>query len=169
MIRIELDCFVLKITEQAFDKMLRFKQDTWKKPESGGILLGYYIEDSSFTLTDVTIPTDLDKSSRFNFIRAKKSAQKAINKYFKESGGKKIYLGEWHSHPENLPTPSNLDCKSIKEQISLNKLNSEIIFMIIIGTIGLSISVVTAKKIIYQKNIQYDQFLKKNTITSKHD
>jgi len=156
MIRIELDSFVLKIADQVFDKMQRFKQDTFDKPESGGILLGYYIENSSFTITDVTIPSDLDKSSRFNFIRAKKSAQKAINKYFKESGGKKIYLGEWHSHPEDLPTPSQLDCKSIKEQIIFNKLNSNTIFMIIIGRKGLSISIVTIDKIIFQRTIQYD-------------
>lgn len=104
----------------------------------------------------MTIPSDLDKSSRFNFIRAKKSAQKAINKYFKESGGKKIYLGEWHSHPEDLPMPSQLDCKSIKEQIIFNKLNSNTIFMIIIGRKGLSISIVTIDKIIFQRTIQYD-------------
>jgi integrative and conjugative element protein (TIGR02256 family) len=157
MIRIELDGFVLKIADQVFDNMLRFKQDTFDKPESGGILLGYYIENSSFTLTDVTIPTVLDKSSRFNFIRAKRSAQKAINIYFKESRGKKIYLGEWHSHPEDLPTPSKLDCKSIKEQIKFNKLNSNTIFMIIIGRKGLSISIVTIDKITFQKTIEYDK------------
>jgi len=159
MIIFEFDNFNVKIANEVLNKMLQFKQLTYEKPESGGILLGYYIENSSFILTDITTPSSFDKSSRFNFTRAKRSAQKAINKYFRRSGGKKIYLGEWHSHPEDLPTPSILDCKSIKEQIKFNKLNSDIIFMIIIGIKGLSISIVSADKIISQKTIQYDQII----------
>ena len=155
----ELENFTLKIANEVVAEMLRFKQDTNDKPESGGILLGYYIEKSSFTITDITVPSNFDKSSRFNFVRNKKSAQNAIDKYFRKSAGKKIYLGEWHSHPEDFPTPSSLDCKSIREQIRFNKLNSNIIFMIIIGNKGLSISIVSADKIISQKTIHYHQII----------
>ena len=159
MIILKLGDITLKISEKIIDQMLQFKQDTNDKHESGGILIGYYIEELSFTLTNITTPSKLDRSSRFFFTRNKNSAQNAINKFFKESNGKKIYLGEWHSHPEDMPKPSFLDCKSIKEQIKLNKLNSKIIFMIIIGNGGFSISIVEAEKIIFQKKIGYDQIL----------
>lgn len=157
MIRIELDTFTVKVLDATINKMLKFKQDTNNKHESGGIILGYYIDETSFTLTDITIPTNLDKSSRYGFVRSWETAQKAINEFFRESCGKKIYLGEWHTHPEDLPVPSLLDCVSIEGQTKLNRLNSNVVFMIIIGNVGLSISVVKDKKIIIHKNILYTQ------------
>lgn len=157
MIRFELENIVIKIADKVLDQMLQFKQNTDDKSESGGILLGYYIDDSTFTITDITTPTNFDKSSRYNFLRTKLSAQKAINKLFKESSGKKIYLGEWHTHPEDIPSPSQIDKKSIKEQFRLNKLNSSVIFMIIIGNSGLNISSVKAEEITSHKIIRYNE------------
>lgn len=163
MIRIEVGNISLRIFDQAFMKMLDFRQIENHKPESGGILIGYYIDNFSYVVTDITIPTCFDKFSRFNFIRSRISAQKAINILFKESGGKKIYLGEWHSHPEKLPTPSFLDCKSIKKQLQKNKLNSDLIFMFIIGNEGISISFVSNEGISNQNLIPYSQITNKQT------
>lgn len=157
MIIIELDDMTVKIEEAVINKMLEFKQDTTDKPESGGILIGFYIEDNSFTITNITTPSAQDVFSRFNFIRTKKNAQKAIDRLFKESNNKKIYLGEWHTHPENMPTPSCLDKISILKQIKLNQLNSPIIFMIIIGKFGLYISSVKKNKMIFNKNILFSE------------
>ena len=81
-----------------------------------------------------------------------------INKIFKDSKGKKIYLGEWHTHPEDYPTPSGLDKKSILEQIRGNILNSETIFMLIIGRKGLYISYVEKTGIKTEKNIKFEEF-----------
>jgi integrative and conjugative element protein (TIGR02256 family) len=150
---IELDDMTVKIEEAVINKMIEYIQDTNDKPESGGILIGFYIEDNSFTITNITTPSAQDVFSRHNFIRTKKNAQKAIDRLFKESNNKKIYLGEWHTHPENIPTPSSLDKTSILKQIRLNKLNSPIIFMIIIGKCGLFISSVKKNKIIFSKSI----------------
>ncbi len=134
MMVIELGEMLLRIDQKVFDKVKTFIQDDEYKPEAGGILLGYYIDDYSFYITDFSTPSENDKSSRFNFLRSFINAQKLIERYFKSSKGKKIYLGEWHTHPEKLPTPSNTDLNSFKEQLKKNVLNSKFIFMIIIGT-----------------------------------
>ncbi len=109
MIEFELGDLSIKISEEVFEKMKSFIQDENHKPEAGGILIGHYLEDNNYSITDVSSPSELDKSSRFNFTRSKKNAQKIINKIFKDSKGKKIYLGEWHTHPEDHPQPSSLD------------------------------------------------------------
>jgi integrative and conjugative element protein (TIGR02256 family) len=157
MIIIELNNMTVKIEEAVVNKMLEFIQDTTDKPESGGILIGFYIDDNSLTITNITTPSAQDVFSRYNFIRTKKNAQEAIDRLFKESNNKKIYLGEWHTHPENIPTPSRLDKKSILNQIKLNQLNSPIIFMIIIGKFGLYISSVKKNKMMFNKNILFSE------------
>ncbi len=68
----------------------------------------------------------------------------------------KIYLGERNSHPEDFPSPYGLDKKSILEQIRGNILNSEIIFMLIIGRKGLYISYVEKTGIKTEKNIKFE-------------
>jgi len=159
MIFIELGIITLKITDTVLKRMLLFKQDTINKKESGGVLIGYYIDQNYFSVLDVTTPTSYDKSSRNNFTRRKESVQKSINELFKQSGGKKIYLGEWHTHPEKKPIPSGLDKRSILEQIKLNRLNSNIIFMIIIGTEGIHISSVKKENIIASNLILYNDLI----------
>ena len=158
MMEFELGNLSIKISEEVFEKMKSFIQDEKYKPEAGGILIGHYLEDNNYSITDVSSPSKLDKSSRFNFTRSKNNAQKIINKIFKDSKGKKIYLGEWHTHPEDYPTPSGLDKKSILEQIRGNILNSEIIFMLIIGRKGLYISYVEKTGIKTEKNIKFEEF-----------
>ncbi|MFD0836666.1 Mov34/MPN/PAD-1 family protein [Mariniflexile aquimaris] len=155
MIEFKLGNLSIKISEEVFEKMKSFIQDENHKPEAGGILIGYYLEDNNYSIIDSSLPSRFDKSSRYNFTRSKKNAQKIINKNFKDSKGKKIYLGEWHTHPEDYPTPSCLDKKSILEQIRGNILNSKIIFMLILGRKGIYISYADKNEIKAFKNINF--------------
>ena len=75
---------------------------------------------------------------------------------FKKSKGKCIYLGEWHTHPEDYPTPSSLDRKSLVDQILKSQLNSNKIFGIIIGLKGLHISLVKKTGIQYERQLKYE-------------
>ncbi|WP_100612825.1 Mov34/MPN/PAD-1 family protein [Confluentibacter lentus] len=155
MIEFKLGNLSIKISEEVFEKMKSFIQDENHKPEAGGILIGYYLEDNNYSIIDSSSPSRFDKSSRYNFTRSKKNSQKIINKNFKDSKGKKIYLGEWHTHPEDYPTPSCLDKKSILEQIRGNILNSKIIFMLILGRKGIYISYADKNEIKAFKNINF--------------
>ena len=115
-------------------------------PESGGILVGK-IHDKLIEITNCSLPNKYDKKSRYNFTRAYKPAQKFINKHFEKSDGRKIYLGEWHTHPEDEPIPSCIDKKSFDETLNKNKLNSDIHFMIIVGRIYLYVGIYHNKEI----------------------
>lgn len=163
MLVIELEGLSIKISFEVLEKMFHYIQDDNNKPEAGGILIGHDLEDNNFSITDISIPSVYDKSSRFNFTRSKKNAQQILNKLFKESNGKKIYLGEWHTHPEDYPTPSPLDSKSIVERMQRDVLNSEIIFMIIIGRKRLYITYVEINGIKTKKNINFEEISNFNT------
>lgn len=120
------------ITDNVIETLVKFIQNNLKDKEAGGILTGKIFSDR-IEITSCSTPSNLDTQKRFNFVRSYKSAQKFIDKVFQHSKGKEIYLGEWHTHPEHIPTPSNTDLQSFKQTITKNKLNSSIHFMIIVG------------------------------------
>lgn len=155
MIVVNDEDITLKIYAKALLNMKEYTQNCTSKPEAGGVLIGYYIEPNNFVITNISTPSLLDRSSRYLFIRSKVYAQKFLNKKFKASDGKLIYLGEWHTHPEDYPTPSSIDNSSIKKQLKENTLNSEIIFMIILGIKGMYIAKVVNNKVIKVSDIKF--------------
>lgn len=100
--------------------------------ESGGILLGQ-VKDNVIYILKASIPNEFDKSSRFSFVRNKSVAQLITNYEFENSEGKTVYLGEWHTHPEKRPSPSNQDIKMIEGQFRLGILNENFILLMIQG------------------------------------
>lgn len=123
----------LKISTEVLLKISEYIQDDNVKPESGGMLIGYYLENGNFSISDITVPGKGDRQSRYRFIRSAKRAMNLLTFHFNNSKGKKIYLGEWHTHPEDTPTPSWIDNSSILDRIRRDKINSDTIFMIICG------------------------------------
>ena len=108
--------------------------------ESGGIITGKLYENS-IKITNCSEPSNFDNQSRYNFTRSSKSAQYFLNERFHLSGGEEIYLGEWHTHPENIPSPSQTDIKSFKRTLTRNNLYSDIHLMIIVGIEGVYIGI----------------------------
>jgi len=137
--------FNLSISQSVLKIFNRYVQIHPKSPESGGILTGE-IYDNIINLLNCSEPSDLDQRSRYNFNRSFIAAQKFINEKFKISSGKEIYLGEWHTHPEDHPSPSNTDIKNFLKTIKNNHLNSNVHFMIIIGRLSIYIEIYIDKK-----------------------
>ena len=138
---IELNSYELLIHEVPLLIMEEYTQYGKRQNESGGIILGKIVSDQ-INILRLSIPTSLDKSSRYNFERSKTGAQIIIDYEFKNSHGQTIYLGEWHTHPEEYPTPSKQDIRMIKEQYSQNKLNVPFVILMIKGTKGIFIGII---------------------------
>ncbi|TDQ16643.1 integrative and conjugative element protein (TIGR02256 family) [Algoriphagus boseongensis] len=128
------------LSENLIELIYNYRQIEKGKPESGGILLGQK-KDNIIYLLRASTPNNKDKFHRTGFTRNKEIAQSIINYEFYNSGKKTIYLGEWHSHPENFPTPSNQDMRMIKDQFEKNDLNEKFIFLIIVGIESLYIGI----------------------------
>lgn len=109
-----------------------YRQHNRKDNESGGILLGQVMGNNVYILKAST-PNRFDKSSRYTFECNKDAAQIVIDYEFLNSEHKTIYLGEWHTHPEDFPSPSGIDKGMIKNQYFKNKLNEPFLILIIQG------------------------------------
>jgi len=124
----------LKITAESLERMERYIQDESQKTEGGGVLLGRFIRYTNNVIVDkVSLPMIGDKRQRHYFKRGEKRHQKVINNAWKKSRGTCNYLGEWHTHPENYPTPSRTDIRGWKEKLKIDKFHGDFLYFVIVG------------------------------------
>lgn len=112
-----------------------YKQMKKSQHESGGVLLGKVYKDL-IIVDRISVPSKEDKSGRYYFVRNVRKAQKIIEIAWKESNGERIYLGEWHTHPEDTPTPSNDDRKLLSNMLKDSHMEIDFLLMVIIGNIN---------------------------------
>jgi len=101
--------------------------------ESGGIILGKILPNKYIIIEELTKPSSSDKRGFYFFERDKNIAQQIINEKWEKSKGETIYLGEWHTHNEDNPTPSKRDLTMIKNQLNTSKMEIDFLLLLIIG------------------------------------
>ena len=96
---------------------LSFAQLRPQDPEGGGLLLGQYKEGGHIDISAYTTPQPEDTRRRcFFFPQSRKHSEKAI-KAWACSDHTVTWCGEWHTHPEDHPTPSLLDLNQWNENM----------------------------------------------------
>ena len=103
--------------------------------ENGGVLIGQ-VNPTQILITDFTEPAKHDQLGKFSFIRRSKGVNKVLRRLFEEGGKTKTYLGEWHTHHENKPKPSQTDLNTLIEQFQKNTLAIPFALSLIIGYQG---------------------------------
>ena len=103
--------FSLEVPGQIIDEMLERCGRSFPM-ETGGILVGYYSDDSRFAHVTDLVPAPSDSTSnRFSFQRGVRGVQKFLNQMWLRS---RYYLGEWHFHPDGSASPSGTDADQMK-------------------------------------------------------
>jgi len=86
-------------------------QTHYASTEAGGILIGER-RGQHIVVTNISEPGPSDIRTRNRFERKGDHHQQKVDELFEQSDGFLVYLGEWHTHPEDLPLPSYTDIKS---------------------------------------------------------
>ena len=81
------------------------------RSEAGGILLGSY-RGPHIEIVACTEPGSGDRRLPTLFDRRDACHQQAATDHWTESGGTITFVGEWHTHPEDIPEPSSVDLKT---------------------------------------------------------
>ena len=76
--------------------------------EAGGLVLGYR-KNACLHAIDVTLPGQWDRHSRSSFHRSVRAHRLRALRLWRKSGGLIDWIGEWHSHPGFLLSPSGTD------------------------------------------------------------
>jgi len=99
---------LMVMSEATIKTFNRYVQDELHKTEAGGILLGMRRGDH-FEIISATEPTKYDIRARTHWQRSRKVHSTVAKQAWQQSNGQITYIGEWHTHPENIPSPSFLD------------------------------------------------------------
>lgn len=122
--------------------------------EIGGILIGAYDKKKScLKITDMSFPYSSDLQMRFRFSRKSDGHQEFMDNVWQQSGQTKAYIGEWHTHDQDKPSPSAVDCKTWK-RISAQDNNFKDCFYIIIGRSEYKIWGIQNGEVIEQKGLK---------------
>jgi integrative and conjugative element protein (TIGR02256 family) len=125
-----------EIGEQAAAALLRHRQLRTQEPEAGGLLLGRLINESEDVIADqVTEPSASDRRGRFRFFRQRQSAQRFVDRAWIESFSTRNYLGEWHTHPEDVPSPSSHDLGEWSRIVATSVFEQKSLFFVIVGRV----------------------------------
>ena len=109
-------------------RLLTYRQLSPRTPESAGVLIGER-RGSHIVIYDISEPGFGDIRQRCRVERCGLHHQKKVDVAFEDSKGRYHYLGEWHTHPEDVPFPSMIDNESWRK----NLVSQEPLVLLIVG------------------------------------
>lgn len=111
----------------------KYRQCKTTDKEAGGILMGRFNSQTKAMLVDeLTTPMLRDKRKRIHFYRSN-SHDKSLKKYWRKTHSYGGLLGLWHTHPENMPTPSATDIDDLHKQLTRSTYVANRLVYIIVG------------------------------------
>lgn len=100
--------------------------------EVGGMLMGEHLGEGWFRIADLSVQTS--RGGAACFVRDPREHKAFIKDFFERTGhdfARFNYLGEWHSHPNHLPLPSDTDRDSMRRIVE-NEGNSPFFAILIV-------------------------------------
>lgn len=102
---------VLHISNDVLKHFEMFKQNKIRSKEAGGQLF-VQRHKNDLHLELATGPRLTDKRFRTHYIPDMVASQEEIKEQYKNG---LHFIGNWHTHPENKPSPSKVDIETMKE------------------------------------------------------
>lgn len=130
------------IMSNVIEKLQSYRQLSPVSREAAGVLIGERRENH-IVIHAISEPGSSDIRNRFSVVRKGSHHQELVNELHRTSGGTMNYLGEWHSHPEKMPSPSGTDKSSWQKDIKL----AEPMVLIIVGQCAIWCGKRTGRKI----------------------
>lgn len=118
------------LNETVLMTMLKYRQLCAKDKEAGGQLFAHFEGKDTF-VTDATSPKPLDLRKRFGF-QPNQLIQRLDIKVKYLLG--RHFVGDWHTHPEPIPAPSQVDLNSASQCFKQSRHQLKAFLMIIVGT-----------------------------------
>jgi integrative and conjugative element protein (TIGR02256 family) len=106
--------------------------------EAGGVLLGHR-RGSHLEVVLATPPMSKDRRFEYLFEREPDGHAEAAVQAWEQAGNTIDYVGEWHTHPQRVPTPSPLDRKEWRK-LGV-KYAPKPLLVVVVGTSALHVEV----------------------------
>lgn len=130
---------ILWFSDDVVAKMEAYRQQSSEDREACGVLLGRLFEENEdIAIDDVTIPQKEDVRRRTTVFRSSKHSELAIGRW-KTSGRTESFLGLWHTHPEDYPSPSSVDVADWERVIRKGIYPGRQLIFVIVGIVELAV------------------------------
>lgn len=111
--RVENGTMRVSISDDVIATMRKFRSKSGSN-ETGGVLIGTFDLVRSVLHVIAALPAPPDsKQAPTYFIRGVEDLRPQVEKLADSSAGRLHYIGEWHSHPENVPARPSSDDESV--------------------------------------------------------
>jgi integrative and conjugative element protein (TIGR02256 family) len=122
----------LAFSDAALATFARSRQTGGAGPESGGQLFGT-VDEVTILVTLATEPSPRARRSRFVFAPNRVDERAEIRRLHRQGS---TYLGDWHTHPEPFPSPSEIDLAAISDVARRSKHTAGPLLLVVVGTAG---------------------------------
>ena len=122
--------YIFEIKLDVVEKLTEYTQH--KGDELCGVLTGSKIDNSKYRICKISQPC-IAKNSLFRCERDAEEANTFINEDFLKSNNTRVYIGEWHTHAQDIPTPSSVDYNSIIQIYNTSEIPLPFLLLIIVG------------------------------------
>lgn len=119
---------VIILSDSVLDLFSEYRQKG-DQPEAGGMLFVRF-EFPNIIVEKASPPAKEDKRWRTLFIPCRKIQRRYIKQKYDEG---LHFVGEWHTHPQDTPTPSSLDLSSMEDSFAKSQHELKCFIMIIAG------------------------------------
>ena len=126
----------------------RCQQRTARRREAGGQLFARFADRDTVRIGRATGPRWSDRRGRTFFLPNRWAERREIHRLFRSG---EHFVGDWHTHPEERPVPSDTDIVSVQEMFRQSSHALGAFVMVIVGTgdlpAGLLVALVNADSI----------------------
>lgn len=133
---------LLSFSSEVINTFSRYIQVAPRAAESGGLLLGS-VHGNNLLIVEATVPTLLDRRFRYLFERMPFGHKARAERRWRESGGTVRYLGEWHTHPQDYPVPSQLD-RDEWQTLAQKRVDQRPLLAVVVGRKALHVELVSS-------------------------
>ena len=121
----------LVIAASVLNHFSKFQQHEDERSLEAGGQLCATLADDEVRISVATGPRSVDRRSRYLYLPDRRREQMEIDELHKRG---LHFVGDWHTHPELIPTPSPADIRTIKEAVAKSKHHLRGFVLIIVGS-----------------------------------
>ncbi|MHC2276473.1 integrative and conjugative element protein (TIGR02256 family) [Bradyrhizobium diazoefficiens] len=129
VVKFKVQQIAVRLSPQALATFDAHRQRRFYHREAGGQLFAR-VRGNDWEIVAATGPRSRDRRGRFSFRPHRASEQEEIFRHH-ELG--LDYVGDWHTHPEDVPTPSSDDLSSIAELVRRSTHHLPGFLLVIVG------------------------------------
>ena len=112
------------------EHLKRYQQKRKLQREAGGQLFARF-DGLRIIVEEATGPRSRDRRTRTSYTPSRFAEQREIDTRYKRG---LHYIGDWHTHPEKIPSPSITDIRSIDDCVSKSEHSLNGFILIVVGS-----------------------------------